>query len=279
MGELEELAEKIEDAAHEGEDAAESAEAKSPIGTYVGLTMAVLGVLLAVCSAMVGGARTELIGTMVEQTATSNLHRATAMKYRTLMAQLQQLHALLPSDPRADAAADDAIARVAEGAPAESAPVLRTLHIEALKVLDTVIPTRADVLRLVAVARDYERERQVVAAWMGSYEDEIRAWSVASEHYEWGQLCAELGIVFSSIALLLRSRAAWGAALLLALGSGSLLVWTYADSHEQLARSGHGVEEAKKAYAAVHAELQKGRGDEELLHDIQRTFAPAGARP
>ena len=60
MGEVDELAEHI---AHAGE--------AGHLGKYLGITMACLGVLLALCAALVGGQRTELIATMVEQTNAS----------------------------------------------------------------------------------------------------------------------------------------------------------------------------------------------------------------
>ena len=52
-----------------------------------------LGVLMALCSAQVGAARTELIATMVEENAAKTRYLSVANKYRSLSAQLQQLHA------------------------------------------------------------------------------------------------------------------------------------------------------------------------------------------
>ncbi len=56
-----EITEKIEHAAHEAGN----------LTRYIGLTIAVVGVLMALCSAEVGAARTELIATMVNENGPS----------------------------------------------------------------------------------------------------------------------------------------------------------------------------------------------------------------
>ena len=55
-----EIVEHIEHAAHGGHGAGGGAS------RYIGITMALLGVMVAFCSAMVGAQRTELIKAMVE---------------------------------------------------------------------------------------------------------------------------------------------------------------------------------------------------------------------
>src|SRR5258708_6649109 len=89
---MSEFVEHMEHAGHAGHE--EHGHGK--LGTYVGLTMAFLGVLLALSSALVGGQRTELIATMVEQTNTATKYQALSTKYRVLLAQLRQLHSLQP---------------------------------------------------------------------------------------------------------------------------------------------------------------------------------------
>ncbi len=275
MGEMEELAEHIEHAAHESHGHGGGHEKKPAIGKYIGMTMAVLGVLLALCSAMVGGSRTELIATMVEQTGTSNQYQAVSMKYRTLMAQLQQLHALLPSDPHEMDAADNEIARLENGLPQgqPAAPVIQTLKLETGKILNTVTPTGSDVLRFVALVRDYDKEREVAKKWTESYEGAIHAHAEATEHFEWGQLCAEFGIVLASIGLLLNSRLSWLASIGMGSASLAIIVWAFSSSHAELGRAEKEIEEAKKEYLALNMEAQQAKGDEELLKDIERIEA------
>ena len=93
LSEMNELAEKMEHASHAEHG---HGNGHGRFGMYVGLTIATLGVMLAFCSAMVSGQRTELIAAMVEQASTSAKYQALSTKYRVLIAQLEQLHALSP---------------------------------------------------------------------------------------------------------------------------------------------------------------------------------------
>src|SRR3984957_2169734 len=66
-------------------------------GKAIGITMAMLGVMLAFCAAMVGAARTELIATMVEQSNRFSLYQAESMKFRVMEADVEMLHAITPT--------------------------------------------------------------------------------------------------------------------------------------------------------------------------------------
>src|SRR6185312_12733278 len=93
MSEASEALEHAEHAAHGSHDG----HGGGGHGKMVGLTMAILGVLLAFCAAQVGAARTELIKTMVEQTQASAERQSQSGKHRTLYAQLQQISAIAPT--------------------------------------------------------------------------------------------------------------------------------------------------------------------------------------
>ena len=253
---------------------------KNPMGKYIGMTMALLGVLLALCSAMVGGSRTELVATMVEQTATGQQYQAVSMKHRTLMAQLQQLHALLPSDPADFEKSEKQLTDIENAAAASknpAGPALHTLRLETSNVLNTVTPTGSDVLRFVSLVRDYEKQKDVAGEWAESYEDAIEAHKGATEHFEWAQLCAEFGIVFASIALMLQNRAVWGVSLLLAVSSMGIAGWAFTTSRAKLSVAEHKIEEGKSKYLGLHMDEGQAKGDEDLLKDIERIEAPAAA--
>lgn len=85
-----EIHEQIEHAGHAAHDG-------SHLPQFIGITIAILGVLMALCSAQVGEARTELIATMVEENTAKAKFTAVSNKYRALQAQLQQLHAAMPN--------------------------------------------------------------------------------------------------------------------------------------------------------------------------------------
>jgi hypothetical protein len=196
---------EMEHAAHAGGHG-DHGDGKPNIGKFIGMTMAVLGVMLALSSALLGGSRNKLVTTMVEQNTTAGRYQAVSMKHRTLVAQLQQLHALLPADFQKAEKEIDGLATAAD--PAQLAAI-KVMRLETAKILNTVTPTGSDVLRFVELVRDYAVEKEKAEKWAESYEDLARVYEEAGEHYEWGQLCAEFGIVLASIALLLQARPAW----------------------------------------------------------------------
>jgi hypothetical protein len=91
-----EIHETIEHAGHEGH----GARGHSKLPQWIGITVAFLGVLMALCSAQVGMARTELITTMVQENGAKAQFLTDWNKYRTLQAQLQSLHASMPDPER-----------------------------------------------------------------------------------------------------------------------------------------------------------------------------------
>ena len=95
MGAIEELKERIEHAAHVEHGGGHDPHSKG-IGKAVGVTMATLGVMLAVCAALLGSERTELIRTMVEQSNKLGQYQAESTKYRVMQADFELLRALSP---------------------------------------------------------------------------------------------------------------------------------------------------------------------------------------
>src|SRR5262245_56092256 len=84
-----EMLEKMEHAGHAGH--AEGGHGGP--GKMIGITMALLGVMLAFCAAMVGSARTELIRATVEQANLWSIYQAESTKYRVMEADYEMLHA------------------------------------------------------------------------------------------------------------------------------------------------------------------------------------------
>ncbi len=252
----------------------EEEHGKSNFGLHVGMTMALLGVLLALSAALLGGSRSMVIATMIEEARTSQNTQAIATKYRTTVSQLQQLHALLPGDPQAFVEADKKIADLTVTADTGDTSIVAVSTLEANQVLNTVTPTGTDVLRFVDLARQYEKEKDAAEKWQESYEDVVQVYEQAEEHYEWGQLAAEFGIVFASVALLLKSKAAWGGSVTLGIGAVSVLIWAFTTQQTGLAHGHAEVEEAKKVYDSLGGPEKLAKGDEELLADIERIEKP-----
>src|SRR5690349_13942696 len=91
-----EHAEHISHAGH-GHGDGHDAHAAEKLGTYIGITMAILGVLLAFCAAKVGAERTELIEVLVEQQHAHAKYQAQDIKHRLAVNNLRQLHAQIPT--------------------------------------------------------------------------------------------------------------------------------------------------------------------------------------
>src|ERR1035441_6773486 len=100
MAEASEHLEHMQHAAHAGEHAHGGGEAHNSghgrLSTYTGITMAVLGVILAFASAKVGGERTMLVKTLVEQEDAHMRYVTQDLKHRVAVISLRQLRATLP---------------------------------------------------------------------------------------------------------------------------------------------------------------------------------------
>ena len=64
-----------------------------PLSMRVGITMAILGVILAFAAAKVGGERTELVQALVDQQHANANYQAQDVKHRVAILALQNLHA------------------------------------------------------------------------------------------------------------------------------------------------------------------------------------------
>src|SRR5205814_5144893 len=93
MSGVNELAEKIEHMSHGHGGHGERGKAS---GTHIGITMAVLGVMLALCSALVGAQRTLLIESMVLQSTKWGVAQAESTKFRVIEADLELLKSISP---------------------------------------------------------------------------------------------------------------------------------------------------------------------------------------
>jgi hypothetical protein len=272
MSEATEMLENMEHAGHGGHEGHEHGPAThgtKPLAKYVGITMAVLGVLLAIASAFVGATRTELVTTMVEQTNVSMRYQTASTKFRLLQANLQQMNALLPADPAKFAELGRALEEAAGKVTGDAAPVaamLRDLHDQ---LVMTVIPTTSDLKRFVEVARGYKEETKAAYAWKESFHEAIEAYENSGEHYEWSMLAAEIGIVIASIALLLASRLAWMVSLALGAVCVVMMAITNIQARGALHSAHHEIDEARENYHKVANEERAEAADEALFKSIE----------
>ena len=86
---MSEAMEALERAEHASHAAHGGDHGKAP-AKLIGLTMALIGVLIAFCAAMVGGERNELTRTMIEQTQANSDASSASIKFRLIMLELEK---------------------------------------------------------------------------------------------------------------------------------------------------------------------------------------------
>jgi hypothetical protein len=205
----------------------------------IGITMAILGVLLAFSAAKVGGERTELVQALVGQQHAHAKYQAQDIKHRSAVLSLRQL--------RATAAGAKVDAR--------------------------------DMLLIAASVDRYKGEAEAASKWVEAYDPVIDAHTEGQEEYEQAQLAAEFGIVVASIALLIRKRALWLVAVLLGVGAIGLLAKTYVHEHKTIGEEDRKIEEAGKAYRELRLAGKSDDVDRLLVDEVKATFGEKPAAP
>lgn len=205
-----------------------TAGGKKPNGKLLGLTMALIAVLIAFCAAMVGSERNELTKSMILESQANSNYTGASTKFRLVMLEMEKL----------------------KTSPALSAP------------LNT--PEGAYRKRLIHLYDDYSKERAYGSAWVASYEPLVEAHFGAAEGYERAQLVAEIGVVMASLGVLLMSRAAWGLSILLAFGSVAQLGQTYVKTRHEATEAESHVKEKEEAYASLR-KAHVGANEDDLV--------------
>jgi hypothetical protein len=240
--------EHMEHAGHAGHGDHGGGEHKGP-SKQIGVTMAVLGVLLALCAAMVGQQRTELIKTMVEQSTKWGLYQAETMKFRVAEADHEMLKSLSPKPDEIKKMDDTLRSKRAPSGKAddEDTAELKDLIASAMDdMADLLTPDPEETVRLRKIAKRFEVDMKEAKEDAEAYDLKIEAHQEAAEHYELGQLSAEIGIVVASVALLLASRFVWAISLVFGVGAAGVAGYTFAHTRTLLVAAEHKIEEAKR---------------------------------
>lgn len=183
---------------------------------HIGLTIAIIGALIAFCAAMVGSERNELMRSMVEQTQANADSAGASTKHRLVMMELEKQ---------------------------------RGQRAGLSTAIDQTDTQRDQVLRrFIELAGDYSKERARSKKWADSFQPVIGAHFDAAEHYEDAQLIAEIGIVAASLAVLLSSRAAWLLSIALAAVCIGQLGLTFAHTRHVVDATVGKVRHAEEAY-------------------------------
>lgn len=241
----------------------------------IGMTVALLGVLLAICSAQLGAARTELISTMVEESSAKSQHTAVSNKYRMLQAQLQHLHAAMP-DPEFLSKKDKEIKTLlADAKNADGQSGIRAGQLQTEKLLNTVIPTPDDVGRFLALIDRTREQAEAARHWSESFHDAVEVHKNTAEHFEYALLCVEIGIVIASVGLLLSrqarmARSAWLTAVALGLVSLGIAGTTFVQNRGALHAAEEKIQKSEYQYSSTNSEAADMAQDKKLEEEIRK---------
>jgi hypothetical protein len=219
--------EKLEHAEH----AAHSEEHGGGHNKLFGVTMALMGVLIAFCSAMVGSERNELTRAMIEQTQAHSDYTAASTKFRLIMIELEKQRARVAS------------ARDPAGG---------------------ISP----VERFIELAGDYTKERKLSKNWADSYKPLVNAHFDAAEGYEKAQFIAEIGIVLASLAVLLASRSAWMISVFLGVACVIQVGRTYFPTRHVLDEVEVRIRQADEAYEDLRKSHVGANEDEQIIERL-----------
>ena len=201
------------------------------LSTYIGITMAVLGVLLAFCSALVGSERTLLVQKMIEQQNAHAKYQAQNTKHRMAFLTLLQSHALGFSS---------------------ATPTVR----------------KDDMATLAATFDRYLAEAEAGREWTESFDEVIKIHEEAQEEFEHGLLAAEIGIIIASIALLLRRRSVWLVSLALGGLCIFLMATTWVHVTHQAREQAQAIAAKQQRYAEMRKKGNTDEADEKMVHSM-----------
>ncbi len=228
-----EALEHAEHAAHaNGHDHSHDAPAgKAAAGKLIGLTMALIGVLIAFCAALVGAERNELTRTMIEQTQAHSDYSSASTKFRLIMLELEKQRG----------------AATANAAGGGDKTVLR---------------------RFLRLYTDYSKERAVAKEWSDEYNPLVQAHFEGAEGYEHAQLIAEIGIVLASLGVLLNSRSAWLLSIVFALVCVVQLGRTHLHTRHEVAEASERVHHGEEAYKELRKAHTGANEDERTVEQL-----------
>ena len=215
-------------------------QSHSRFSTYTGITMAILGVILAFASAKVGGERTLLVKTMVEQEDAHLRYVTQDLKHRIAVISLRQLRATLPVITNAGQAA--------------------------------ATVDRKEMVALANTVQRYYNESQACVVWADSYTPAILAHEEGQEYYEWGMLLSEIGIVIASVSLLLRRRSAWYLSIALGVAAMVVLLVTYNHTAPIVRAIEEKSTTAASVYHKMRASDKTAAADDALTKEVLATY-------
>jgi hypothetical protein len=191
-----------------------------------------------------------------------------------LFAQLEQLSAIAPTGEQVAKLHHELDALQATARP-EQADAVKGALLVGVGVSEMIQPTPEPLARLLGLARKAGHKSKLATHWTEAYEPAIAAYSSQAEGFERGQLCAEIGIVLASIALLMSNKKAWFGSLALGLACAGLVSFTFVTERPRLHAAEEAIEEGHHHYLAASSGPQDAADDEATLHKLESGMSPA----
>jgi len=198
---------------------------------HVGLTIALIGVLIALCASMAGSEHNELTRTMTEQTQANSDYSGSSTKFRMVMVELEKLR-----------------------------------HESLLGSIDAGFGP--ELKRLLRLYLDYSRERDFARHWLDSYQPAVKAHFDATKGYDHAQLFAEIAIVVASLAVLLSNRPAWIISIVLGVICIGILTSTFLKTRHAVGHAVGNIRQAENAFRQVRESHLGSSGDERKLEEL-----------
>jgi hypothetical protein len=192
-------------------------------------------------------------------------------------ADLEMLHAITPSKAEVAKFEDHLkeVKRVSGKADDEDTQELKAaIELSTKEIADVLSPDPEDEDHFKKLAAKYEHDVKEAKEDAECYDDKIKAHFEAAEWYERAQLCAEIGIVIASVALLLGSRTIWYVALVFGIGGAGIIGRTYVHTSSVVEAAEHKIEEAQKRTEFIESEDQN-----EAPPPAASSAAPPGSAP
>jgi hypothetical protein len=267
VSEATEMLEHMEHAGHgggHGEHGAGGKGGRPGPGKAIGITMAVLGVMLALCAALVGSQRTELIKTTIEQSNKWGIYQSESMKFRVIEADAEILHAITPSRAEVkkfESALKEVRSHSGKADNEDTAELKEAIDVATRELADILSPDKEDEDHFATMRLAYKRDMAEAKEDAEAYDGAIEAHQEGAEWYERAQLCAEIGIVIASIALLLGDRKVWGVAVAIGATGAVIIGMTYVRTGQKLTLAEQKIELAAKNVAVIEADDDDKDGD------------------
>jgi hypothetical protein len=202
----------------------------------------------------------------VEQSNKWGIYQSEATKSRVMEADYEMLHALTPSKAEIKKFEEKLASVKRAGGKSDdedTAELKEAIHVATTELADVLTPDPEDEARIEGIGKKYKHDMAEAKEDAEAYDLAIEAHHEASEWYERAQLCAEIGIVIASIALLLSSRGVWLVAVVIGLGGASIVGYTFAHTRAQIVLAEKKIEDAAKKTA----ELEKDDDDDDTPGD------------